>query len=172
MNDHLLRFCREQKIAFTRSRPYRMNDNCFVEQKNYSVVRKAVGYRRHDTEEELTVLNEFYDTLRLYTNFFQPVMKLTEKTRVGSKVKKRYDRARTPFRRVLESSLIAEQTKEELKQEYAALNPVVLQRVVMRLQDRLSVAVRSKKNVREGATCARGGVHFLVRQRMILRVHS
>jgi hypothetical protein len=146
INGHLLSFCREQKITFTRSRPYRKNDNCFVEQKNYSVVRKAVGYRRHDTEEELAVLNELYDTLRLYTNFFQPVMKLIEKTRVGSKVKKRYDRARTPFRRVLESSLIAEQTKEELNQEYVALNPVVLQREIMRLQDRLSAVTQSKRN--------------------------
>jgi len=146
INDHLLRFCREHQITFTRSCPYRKNDNCFVEQKNYSVVRKAVGYRRHNTEEELAVLNELYDTLWLYTNFFQPVMKLIEKTRIGSKVKKRYDRARTPFRRVLESSLLAERTKEELKQEYAALNPVELQREMMRLQDRLSAVTQSKRN--------------------------
>jgi len=72
-------------------------------------------------------------------------MKLIEKTRVGSKVKKRYDRARTPFRRVLESSLIAEQNKGELKHEYATLNPVVLQREIMRLQDRLSAVTQSKR---------------------------
>jgi transposase InsO family protein len=77
VNAHLLRFCQENEITFTRSRPYRKNDNSFVEQKNYSVVRRAVGYLRYDTEEELEVLNKLYDYLRLYTNFFQPVMKLT-----------------------------------------------------------------------------------------------
>ena len=71
INDHLFRYCSENKITFTRSRPYRKNDNCFVEQKNYSVVRKAVGYRRYATEEELAALNELYATLRLYTNFFE-----------------------------------------------------------------------------------------------------
>jgi hypothetical protein len=91
INAHLLKFCEEEKIAFTRTRPYRKNDNCFVEQKNYSVIRRAVGYLRYDTEKELKTLNELNQVLRLYTNFFQPVMKLTEKTRIGSKVIKRYD---------------------------------------------------------------------------------
>lgn len=67
------------------------------------MVRRAVGYMRYDTEQELKVLNELYGHLRLYTNFFQPVMKIVEKTRVGSRVKKKYDIARTPYKRVLES---------------------------------------------------------------------
>ena len=144
INDHLVRFCDKKKITFTRSRPYRKNDNCFVEQKNYSVVRKAVGYARHDTEEELNVLNGLYDSLRLYTNFFQPVMKLIKKARVGSRVKKEYDRARTPFKRVLESPFISEQVKEELNEEYATLNPVKLKRTIIRMQDRLSELSLSK----------------------------
>jgi len=85
-----------------------------VEQKNYSVVRRAVGYRRYDTEEELEVLNELYDHLRLYTNFFQPVMKLIEKTRIGSRVKKKYDRARTPLQRVLESNFRLQERLDDL----------------------------------------------------------
>lgn len=89
INAHLQRYCEEQQITFTRSRPYRKNDNCFVEQKNYSVERRAVGYLRYDTAEELNTLNELYRYLRLYVNFFQLVMKLKEKTRVGSTVKKR-----------------------------------------------------------------------------------
>ncbi|MFZ3121970.1 MAG: DDE-type integrase/transposase/recombinase [Thermodesulfovibrionales bacterium] len=93
INHHLLRFCKEGKITFTRSRSYRKNDSCFVEQKNYSIVRRSVGYYRYDTEEELKTINELYGYLRLYTNFFQPVMKLIEKTRIGSKVQKKYDRA-------------------------------------------------------------------------------
>ena len=73
INGHLLQYCNEKQITFTRSRPYRKNDNCFVEQKNYSVVRRAVGNLRYDSEEELKSLNELYRHLRLYTNFFQPV---------------------------------------------------------------------------------------------------
>lgn len=145
INAHLVRFCDENKITFTRSRPYRKNDSCFVEQKNYSVVRRAVGYWRYDSEEELAVLNELYDYLRLYTNFFQPVMKLLEKTRVGSKVRKRYDRAKTPYRRVLESPFISREAKEELEQEYAKLNPVELKREIIRRQDRLSELARLKR---------------------------
>lgn len=145
INGHLLRFCDEQEISFTRSRPYRKNDNCFVEQKNYSVVRKAVGYRRYDTPEELVVLNELYDQLRLYTNLFQPVMKLIEKTREGSKVKKKYDQARTPYRRVLESPYISEAAKAKLQREYQQLNPVALKRELIRWQDRLSRLAQLKR---------------------------
>jgi hypothetical protein len=145
INAHLVRFCDENKITFTRSRPYRKNDNCFVEQKNYSVVRRAVGYWRYDTEEELAVLNELYDSLRLYTNFFQPVMKLIEKTRIGSKVKKKYDRAKTPYRRVLETPFILEEVKGDLAQEYTKLNPVELKKEIIRLQERLSELARLKR---------------------------
>lgn len=114
INDQLLRFCEQQRLTFTRSRPYRKNDSCFVEQKNYSVVRRAVGYARYDTPEELQALNELYEVLRLYTNYFQPVMKLIEKRRVGSRVQKRYDRAKTPYQRLLESP--------QLEEEYRRLN--------------------------------------------------
>ena len=152
INNHLLRYCTEAKITFTRSRPYRKNDNCFVEQKNYSVVRRAVGYRRHDTPPELEALNDLYARLRWYTNFFQPVMKLVEKTRTGSRVRKKYDRARTPYGRVLESAYVPKQTKEELRQAYAALNPVTLRREISRLQDRLDAAARSKTPARQDAT--------------------
>lgn len=89
INTHLLNYYENEHIMFTRSRPYRKNDNCFVEQKNYSVVRKTVGYLRYDTEEELKIMNKLYGVLRLYTNFFQSSMKLLEKTRIGSKVVKK-----------------------------------------------------------------------------------
>jgi len=82
-------------------------------------VRRAVGYYRHDTATELEPLNQLYSALRLYTNFYQPVMKLVEKTRTGSKVTKRYDKARTPCRRVLESHFTSKRTKGALRQEYA-----------------------------------------------------
>ena len=144
INNHLYRYCTQNKITFTRSRPYRKNDNCFVEQKNYSIVRRAVGYRRYDTPGELQTLNELYAVLRLYTNFFQPSMKLIEKTRIGSKVRKKYDQAKTPYRRVLESGFIPDGTKEELEKLYSTLNPAKLNREVNRLQDRLEELGQSK----------------------------
>ena len=104
INTQLERYCRDEKLTFTRSRPYRKNDNCFVEQKNYSVVRRAVGYGRYDTDEQLQLLNEMYSLLRLYTNFFLPTMKLQTKERVGSRVKKTYYKAQTPYQRVLSFS--------------------------------------------------------------------
>ena len=143
INHHLVRYCHEQRIVFTRSRPYRKNDNCFVEQKNSSVVRRAVGYARHDTPEELELLNELYSRLRLYTNYFQPVMKLREKTRTGSRVTKKYDKARTPYGRVLTSRDIAKPVKRTLRRDYRELNPASLGREIDRLRDRLhSVAER------------------------------
>lgn len=149
INTHLFRYCTQNKITFTRSRPYRKNDNCFVEQKNYSIVRRAAGYRRYDTPDELEALNELYAVLRLYTNFFQPSMKLIEKTRIGSKVRKKYDTAKTPYRRVLESDTVSDEAKEALRQIYATLNPAYLNREVNRLQDRLEEISLSKHKARE-----------------------
>ncbi len=145
INNNLKRYCECNKITFTRSRPYRKNDNCYVEQKNYSVVRKTVGYMRHDTEEELLLLNELHTILRLYTNFFQPTMKLTEKTRTGPKVTKKYDKAKTPYQRVLEATLVSRSNKNRLKKEYAKLNPIALKRRIMHLQDKLVKLVVQKQ---------------------------
>jgi hypothetical protein len=99
INHHLYRYCQTEQITFTRTRSYRKNDNCFVEQKNYSIGRRAVGYLRYDTAEELRTLNELYRHLRLYSNFFQPTMKLKEKIRIGSRITKKYDKPITPYRR-------------------------------------------------------------------------
>lgn len=137
INAHMLRYCIQNKITFTRSRPYRKNDSCYVEQKNYSVVRRAVGYLRYDSQEELDTLNELYIYLDSYINYFQPVQKLTSKTRVGSKATKKYDTAKTPFRRVLESKYIDDKTKEKLSRKYDSLNPADLKRKITKLQDKL-----------------------------------
>jgi len=111
INDHLIRYCEEEHITFTRSRPYRKNDSCYIEQKNWSVIRRTVGYGRYDTEKELNLLNQSYSYLRLYVNFFQSVRKLVEKKRIGSKIIKRYDEAKTPYRRLLASPYISEEIK-------------------------------------------------------------
>lgn len=151
INDELLRYCKQEQISFTRSRPYRKNDNCFVEQKNYSIVRRAVGYARYDTDEQCQLLNELYSYLRLYTNFFLPTMKLKSKERVGSRVKKKYDQALTPYQRVMQSKLISKAKKEQLRIKYATLNPVALKRKLERVQQRLGKTT-NKTNWRE---CAR-----------------
>ena len=101
INHHLIGYCEREQLTFTRSRPYRKNDNCFVEQKNYTAVRQMVGYYRYDTTTERALLNRIYDLHRLYSNFFLPHMKLQTKTRVGSKVIRRYDDPTTPYQRVL-----------------------------------------------------------------------
>lgn len=143
INNHLMAFCADNQITFTRSRPYRKNDACFVEQKNWTAVRQMVGYARYDTAAELQVLNELYGHLRVYLNFFQPQMKLVEKTRQGAKVKKRYDKAQTPYRRLLSSDIPAK-AKKALTNTYLSLNPVELKRQIARCQDQL-IALAGKK---------------------------
>jgi hypothetical protein len=137
INDQLVRFCHEEQITFTRSRSYRKNDNCFIEQKNYTIVRRYVGYARYDTEIAQKLLNELYGYLRLYVNFFQPVMKLIQKTRIGSRVRKKYDEPQTPYQRVVVSPFVPENKKEILRQQYAQSNPADLRRQIAKLQDKL-----------------------------------
>jgi len=84
----LYRYCLHEEVTFTRGRAGKKNDGAYVEQKNWSVVRRAVGYYRYDTHEQLELLNCLYAVMHFYVNFFLPVMKLEEKTRVGSKVKR------------------------------------------------------------------------------------
>lgn len=149
INFHLARFCEQEKITFTRSRPYRKNDSCHVEQKNWSVVRRNVGYLRYDTDEEVRLLNELYGNLRLYANFFLPQMKLVEKTRIGAKVKKRYDRPQTPYQRLLALPDVSAQTKKQLKKLYAKLNPAELRRKISRLQCKLYKLCQLKEEIRK-----------------------
>ena len=149
INAIMLRYCIENKITFTRSRAHKKNDSCYVEQKNYSVVRRAVGYLRYDTAEELDILNELYIYLDYFTNYFQPTLKLKSKTRVGSKTAKKYDEARTPFRRVLESEYIDDKIKTKLTKQYDSLNPVDLKRKISKLQDKLLKLNVLKSKVRK-----------------------
>jgi hypothetical protein len=137
INNNFFRYCADHKITFTRSRSYKKNDSCYVEQKNYCVVRRAVGYLRYDTDEELGILNELYSYLRLYINFFIPVRKCISKTRQGSKTKKNYDEAKTPYRRVLECIGIDDKIKARLRCQYDGLNPAELKRKITALQNRL-----------------------------------
>ncbi len=131
INDLLLRYCQGEEITFTRCRPYKKNDQAHVEQKNWSIVRQQLGYDRYETGAA-GVLNAFWREFRLYTNFFQPVLKLKEKTRVDGKVKKVYDEAQTPYQRVLASPDVSQENKDRLTKLYQTLDPVVLQQSIER----------------------------------------
>ena len=149
INHHLMKYCQQERLTFTRSRAHNKNDGCYVEQKNWSIVRRAVGYWRYDTPREVYLLNQIYLRLRLYTNFFQPQMKCMEKTRIGSKMKKRYDMAKTPYHRLLECKEISYVVKETLRKEYSLLNPVQLKREISEYENQLFDAVYRKTKFRK-----------------------
>jgi len=126
INHHLYAYCQREGITFTRSRSYKKNDSCHVEQKNWSIVRRLVGYDRYKSQAALGALNRAYQVLRLYINFFQPTMKLVSKTRHGARVHKVYDTAKTPYQRLLECGLLTQAKRTELAAIYRGLNPVRL----------------------------------------------
>lgn len=148
INKHLVRFCERKRITFTRSRAYKKNDSCYVEQKNWTVVRRNVGYARFDAPGELAVLNELYAALGDYTNFFVPSAKLISKIRTGAKVSKRYDTPATPFARLLASNDITDAAKRKLSARYEKLNPVALKRRIAELQKQLYELVALKESIR------------------------
>ena len=130
-------------ITFSRGRPFKKNDQCFIEQTNYSVVHKTVGYARLEGEECRQALAGFYAALRLYVNFFRPSIKLVAKQRSGAKVHKVYDQPMTPYRRVLERPEVPEWIKERLRKQYQTLNPVELLDRMDCWRSRLTKAVQT-----------------------------
>ena len=144
INWQLYRYCLGEQIDFTRGRPYCKNDNAHIEQKNWTHVRKVFGYKRRETETELNLMNDLYrNEIRLYKNFFIPNVKLIEKKRVGQngeKIKRIYDRAKTPYQRVLECAEIDETKKQKLREQYNALNPADLRRRIQAKLEKLSKA--------------------------------
>jgi len=137
INGHFLNYCQTNHLTFTRCRPYKKQDQAHVEQKNYSVVRKYFGYRRFDTLRQLEIINLICETISLYHNFFQPVMKLKEKIRIASRIKRVHDVPITPYQRVLESPDIPEETKIKLRTKYESLNPKQLLKRIIQLTNQL-----------------------------------
>jgi hypothetical protein len=137
INEELMAYCATEQLTFTRGRVANKNDQCYVEQKNGSIVRQLVGYDRFEGERAYRQLAELYRAVRLYVNFFQPSMKLRTKTRTGSRVRRVYDRAQTPFQRVLASGVLEVESERRLKAVYRALDPVRLLRQVETLQEAL-----------------------------------
>ena len=127
LNHHLWRYCTGKNIAFTRSRPYKKDDNAHVEQKNWTHVRQLLGYIRLEKPELVDVLNDLYvNQWNLYVNFFLPSMKLEHKERVGSRMKRIYDDPMTPFQRVMDCADVSGTVKNMLKRKYEKLDPFEL----------------------------------------------
>jgi len=126
INQHLFTYCHQQGITFTRSRAYKKNDSCHVEQKNGNVVRRLVGYDRYTSKAAHQCLERLYSIVRLYMNFFQPTMKLLGKTRHGARVHKVYEKAQTPYQRILKLGVLSEAKQAEMVTTYSGLNPVLL----------------------------------------------
>jgi len=154
INDLLYAFCRErpqgQKIQFTRSRPYKKDDNAHVEQKNWTHVRKLIGYDRYDTPQAVTAMNQVFDVLDLFQNLFQPSMKLAKKVRIGSRLIRRYDKPRTPFQRVLECPEHDVAKVQKLQVILGCTDPFELSEKVDRQLNRLyTLAARPSPTPRE-----------------------
>jgi hypothetical protein len=137
INLELLAFCQQAQITFTRGRPRRSNDQCYVEQKNGQIVRQVVGYDRFTGELAYRQLTELYRALRVYVNCFQPSMKLQAKQREGSKVHRTYDQAQTPMQRLLASGTVSAKKQHELQRITEALDPLRLLQQLEYLQKAL-----------------------------------
>ncbi len=138
MNGHFVHYCGSRGITFSRSREFKKNDNCFVEQKNGSVARRFKGYARFDTDRAWKVMQELDATVSLFVNFFLPSQKLVAKHRQGAKVRKHYDAPQTPLARLLACPQIDEDTKRTLRQKAFFLNPARLARRIARLRRELT----------------------------------
>jgi len=147
INWYLFKYTQRENLRFSRSRPYKKNDNCFIEQKNSTHIRRIIGYLRHDSLAELKLVNSLYENeLRLYKNFFQPIMKLKEKSREKGRVHRKYNAPQTPFQQLIESSQVSAKTKRELKTVYEALNPAELKRTIDEKLEALCARYKTKNS--------------------------
>ena len=134
LNHHLVSYFTDRPkapVQFTRSRPYRKNDNAFVEQKNWTHVRQLLGYDRFDNSELVPVVNDLYmNEWSLFTNYFCPTLKLKEKQRINSRYTKKYEPPQTPYQRILDSVHVSSEAKGTLEAVYNSLNPFKLKRKI------------------------------------------
>jgi hypothetical protein len=137
MNETMIEYCLRHGIELTRSRPYRKNDQAWIEQKNGAVVRRLLGYRRFEGIAAAQVFARLYGTSRLFVNFFQPSFKLAEKHRQGAQVTKRYLPPETPCERLLQAPTVSEPTKCRLREVGAGLDPLQLLEEIRALQSHL-----------------------------------
>jgi hypothetical protein len=146
-------WCDKEGIELTRSRPSHKNDNAYVEQKNGHVIRRFLGYSRIDVKEAIPAMNRLYAKLELYLNHFIPSRKCIEKIRVGSKYKRKYEKAKTPYQRLqqYQGAEIKDETKKKLKEDHEQLNPLLLKNEIDRLTDEVFIIQRDCGNHNKNA---------------------
>ena len=152
INEHLFRYCRSRAIQFTRGRPYKKDDNAHIEQKNWTHVRRILGYVRYDSEAARGAINDLYEKeLRLFQNLFLPSVKLEKKERIGSRLRRRYEAPQTPFQRVLASPGADAQRVAELQRRRETLDPFQLSVTIQAKLERIfalsAEAVRAAKSL-------------------------
>jgi hypothetical protein len=145
INDVLIPWCRREGISFSRGRPYKKNDQAWVEQRNWQSVRRHVGYERYSTKAAYELLLKLYPLLCLQQNFFRPLRKLVSKERHGAKLSKHYDEPRTPYQRLIAAGALDEQTGAKTAELLAKLNPAELQRQIDLLLYRLYETAETRK---------------------------
>lgn len=126
LNEMLYQWSKLEGLGFSRGRSYKKNDQAYVEQKNWSVIRRLIGYDRYSTKAAYEQFRRVYGLLNLYVNFFQPIRKVVGKERNGAKVKNIYDEARTPYERMLVAEAVTKEKQESLEELFQSLNPVKL----------------------------------------------
>ena len=138
INDHLYRYCQARAIQFTRGRPYKKDDNAHIEQKNWTHVRRLVGYVRYDTEAAREAIDGLYrNELRLFQNLFLPSVKLAKKERIGSRLRRRYEAPETPFQRVAASPAADLERVADLRRQRETLDPFRLSATIQAKLDRI-----------------------------------
>lgn len=137
INWHFMRYCETEDLVFTRSRPYAKNDGCFVEEKNWSVARRAVGYGRYEGQTACDLLNEIYERQRILTNYFMPSAKLIARTRDGSRVVRFHDDPLTPYRRIMAMKGVGKAARDRMRAEFKAADPLRLRMEIRELTQEL-----------------------------------
>jgi hypothetical protein len=150
INYGLYEYLKEKQIKFTRSRPYKKNDNAHVEQKNWTHVRQLLGKERLGHPELVRLINDLCQIeWRQFQNFFRPTFKLKSKKRVGSKIRKEYEKPLTPYERVMRSASVSQEAKEKLKKEYEAADPYKLKEAI---EKKLKMVFQENKRLNREAT--------------------
>lgn len=137
INAHFLRYCEREDLVFTRSRPYTKNDGCFVEEKNWSVVRRTIGYGRYSGDEACALINEIYERQRILTNYFTPSAKLASRMRDGSRIVRFHDEPMTPYRRIMAMKGVGKEARDRMRAEFKSADPLRLRLEIKELTDRL-----------------------------------
>jgi hypothetical protein len=170
LNCLLIDYCRQHRIALSRSRPLKKNDNCWVEQKNHTHVRQLLGYHRLSGELQRRLIADLYRAWTRGRNFFQPVMRLAEKNRVGSKVYRRYDQPATPYQRLLDSGQLSAQARLALQRQYESLSPVKLNQVIREKQQQIFASIFRSRSAQKTRRILPHSVTFPMTQQPTVRL--